>query len=96
MLGQAQRHPRPSKSLGGVQSVQNSRNRRASTGHKSTETVQVSGMAGKPPEGRLRLRATLAGGELCLEIDDDGAGVDLPALRRALSLAPSTQRGAKL
>jgi two-component system chemotaxis sensor kinase CheA len=45
------------------------------------ESPEERAQAGKPVEGRLRLRASLAGNELCLEIDDDGAGVDLPALR---------------
>lgn len=47
------------------------------------ETPELRAAAGKAPEGRLRVRASVTAGELCLEIDDDGAGVDLPELRRA-------------
>lgn len=38
--------------------------------------------AGKPPEGRLLLRAWHEGGQVHLEISDDGAGIDVDAVRR--------------
>lgn len=47
------------------------------------ESPEQRAQAGKAPEGRLWLRASLVGGALCLDVDDDGAGVDLPELRRA-------------
>ena len=39
--------------------------------------------AGKPAEGRVRLRARQQGHELHLEVQDDGRGVDVEAVRRA-------------
>jgi two-component system, chemotaxis family, sensor kinase CheA len=39
--------------------------------------------AGKPAEGRLLLRAFHEGGQVHLEVSDDGAGVDLVAVKRA-------------
>jgi two-component system chemotaxis sensor kinase CheA len=39
--------------------------------------------AGKPPELRLRLGAELLGSELCIEIEDDGRGIDWEAIRRS-------------
>jgi len=38
--------------------------------------------AGKPPEGRLLLHAWHEGGQVHLEISDDGAGIDVDAIRR--------------
>jgi two-component system chemotaxis sensor kinase CheA len=38
--------------------------------------------AGKPPEGRISLRASREGEEVTLEISDDGAGVDLDRVKR--------------
>jgi two-component system chemotaxis sensor kinase CheA len=38
--------------------------------------------AGKPPEGRLFLRAYHEGGQVNIEISDDGAGLDLEKIRR--------------
>jgi len=35
----------------------------------------------KPPAGRLRLRAFHEGGQVNIEISDDGAGIDLPKVR---------------
>ena len=40
--------------------------------------------AGKPAEGMIRLRASHQAGLLVLEVDDDGAGVDLDRLRRCI------------
>jgi signal transduction histidine kinase len=47
------------------------------------EAPEVREQAGKKPEGRLLLRTALVGGEFCLEVEDDGAGLDLAALRQA-------------
>lgn len=41
-------------------------------------------LAGKPAEGLIRLRASHRAGMLVLELSDDGAGVDLPRLRRSI------------
>jgi two-component system sensor histidine kinase and response regulator WspE len=41
-------------------------------------------LAGKPAEGRVLLRASHQAGLLVLELSDDGGGVDLDALRRAI------------
>ena len=38
--------------------------------------------AGKPAEGRLRLRAFHEGGQVTIEVSDDGAGIDVDAVRR--------------
>ena len=38
--------------------------------------------AGKPPEGRLSLRAFHEGGQVTIEISDDGAGIDVAAIVR--------------
>ncbi|HTQ06614.1 MAG TPA: chemotaxis protein CheW, partial [Polyangiaceae bacterium] len=36
---------------------------------------------GKHPEGRILVRAAHAGGQVCVEISDDGAGIDLERVR---------------
>jgi len=41
------------------------------------ETPEVRVSKGKPPAGRLRLRAFHEGGQVNIEISDDGAGIDL-------------------
>jgi two-component system, chemotaxis family, sensor kinase CheA len=46
------------------------------------ETPEKRVAAGKPPEGRLSLRAYHEGGQVNIEISDDGAGLDLEKLRR--------------
>lgn len=38
--------------------------------------------AGKPPEGRVTLRASQAGDQVRIEVEDDGRGIDLQAVRR--------------
>jgi two-component system, chemotaxis family, sensor kinase CheA len=38
--------------------------------------------AGKPPEGRISLRAFHEGGQVTIEVSDDGAGVDIAAVKR--------------
>jgi two-component system, chemotaxis family, sensor kinase CheA len=40
---------------------------------------------GKPAEGVIRVGAELAGGRLVITVSDDGAGIDEPAVREALS-----------
>ena len=45
------------------------------------EAPAARAAAGKPPEGRIRLRAFHEGGQVNLEITDDGAGVDLERLK---------------
>ena len=37
---------------------------------------------GKPPQGRITLRATLSGDQVVVTVTDDGAGIDATALRR--------------
>ncbi|KQR87286.1 chemotaxis protein CheA [Burkholderia sp. Leaf177] len=39
---------------------------------------------GKPPEGTITLEARHSAGALFISVSDDGGGVDLPALRRAI------------
>jgi two-component system chemotaxis sensor kinase CheA len=46
------------------------------------ETPQVRATAGKDPEGRIFLRAFHEGGQVIIEISDDGAGLDLDRVRR--------------
>ena len=48
------------------------------------ETPEQRLLAGKPLEGRIRLRASPRAGLLVLELRDDGAGVDLEHLRHAI------------
>jgi two-component system chemotaxis sensor kinase CheA len=46
------------------------------------ETPAKRAAAGKPPEGRLLLRAYHEGGQVIIEISDDGAGLDSEKIRR--------------
>jgi len=45
------------------------------------EMPDVRGSAGKPPEGTVWLRASHKAGKVCLEIQDDGAGIDPQKLK---------------
>jgi two-component system chemotaxis sensor kinase CheA len=49
------------------------------------ETPEARGAAGKTPEGCLRMRAFHEGGQVNIEISDDGAGID-PARIRAKAI----------
>ncbi|RMH17615.1 MAG: hypothetical protein D6696_15190 [Acidobacteria bacterium] len=49
------------------------------------ETPAERRRAGKPEQGTVRVGAAIEGGEVMIEVRDDGAGIDLEALRR---LAP--------
>lgn len=49
------------------------------------EPAQQRLLAGKPAEGRIVLRASHQAGLLVLDLSDDGAGVDLAALRRSIA-----------
>jgi two-component system chemotaxis sensor kinase CheA len=51
-------------------------------GDHGIEAPAARGAAGKPAEGRLALRAYHEGGQVNIEIADDGAGVDVEAVRR--------------
>jgi chemotaxis protein histidine kinase CheA len=46
------------------------------------ETPEKRVAAGKPPQGRLFLRAFHEGGQVNIEISDDGAGIDLERLKQ--------------
>lgn len=46
------------------------------------ETPEKRLAAGKPPQGRLFLRAFHEGGQVNIEISDDGAGIDLERLKQ--------------
>ena len=46
------------------------------------ETPEARIKAGKPPQGRLALRAYHEGGQVNLEISDDGAGIDLARVKQ--------------
>ena len=46
------------------------------------ETPAVRTRAGKPPEGRLSLRAYHEGGQVNIEIADDGAGIDVARVKQ--------------
>ena len=54
---------------------------RNSCGH-GIEPPEVRARANKPPEGRLSLRAYHEGGQVNIEIGDDGAGVDVALVKR--------------
>lgn len=45
------------------------------------ETPDVRAASGKPLHGRIRLRARDSGGQIELALEDDGAGIDLQAVR---------------
>jgi two-component system chemotaxis sensor kinase CheA len=46
------------------------------------EPPDVRTAAGKPPEGRLTLRAYHEGGQVIIEIGDDGAGIDVSCMKQ--------------
>ncbi len=46
------------------------------------EAPEVRELRGKPPEGRLRLRAYHEGGMVHVEVSDDGKGIDPETIRR--------------
>jgi two-component system, chemotaxis family, sensor kinase CheA len=46
------------------------------------ETPQARAAAGKPSEGRLLLRSSHVGGQVDIEISDDGAGIDVTRVKR--------------
>lgn len=47
------------------------------------ETNEERVMHGKSPEGRIYLRARVEGGSVLLEVEDDGRGLQLEAIRRS-------------
>ncbi len=47
------------------------------------ESPDARATAGKPPEGKLSLRSYHEGGQVIIEVEDDGAGVDIDRLREA-------------
>lgn len=46
------------------------------------ERPEVRARAGKPPEGKLALRAYHEGGQVNIEISDDGAGIDVARVKQ--------------
>jgi two-component system chemotaxis sensor kinase CheA len=46
------------------------------------EPIEVRTRAGKPPQGRLTLRAYHEGGQVNIEIGDDGAGIDVARVKQ--------------
>lgn len=46
------------------------------------ETAEARARAGKPPQGKLSLRAYHEGGQVNIEIGDDGAGIDVARVKR--------------
>lgn len=53
------------------------------------ETPEKRAAAGKRPRGRVRVAASLEGGEVRVDVDDDGAGINLGKLReKARQMAP--------
>ena len=54
---------------------------RNSCGH-GIELPEVRVRAGKPPQGRLTLRAYHEGGQVNIEIGDDGAGIDIARVKQ--------------
>ena len=46
------------------------------------ERPEVRARAGKPPQGRLTLRAYHEGGQVNIEIGDDGAGIDVARVKQ--------------
>ncbi|HET9426297.1 MAG TPA: chemotaxis protein CheA [Gemmatimonadaceae bacterium] len=59
------------------------------------ESVSERVESGKPPEGTITLRARAAGDRIILEIEDDGAGIDIErVIRQARELGIATDRAA--
>ena len=57
------------------------------------EPPEVRARAGKPPQGRLTLRAYHEGGQVNIEIGDDGAGIDVARVKqKAVEKGPSAAR----
>ena len=57
------------------------------------ETPEVRMATGKPAEGTVRLSAYHEGGQVIIEIADDGAGIDANVIRRkAVQMASSPPR----
>ncbi len=56
--------------------------------HGIEADVEQRRRAGKPDRGRIELRARHQGGNICIEIEDDGAGLDRDAI-----LAKAVERG---
>ena len=57
------------------------------------EPPEVRVRAGKPPQGRLTLRAYHEGGQVNIEIGDDGAGIDVARVKqKAVEKGPSAAR----
>jgi two-component system chemotaxis sensor kinase CheA len=59
------------------------------------ETAEERRAAGKPPRPRLRLGAYLRDNEFAIELEDDGRGIDWPAVRQAAAargIAAQTER----
>jgi two-component system chemotaxis sensor kinase CheA len=46
------------------------------------EPPEVRSRIGKPPQGRLSLRAYHEGGQVNIEISDDGAGIDIARVKQ--------------
>ena len=62
------------------------------------ERPEVRAAAGKPPQGRLQLRAYHEGGQVNIEVSDDGAGIDTAKLK-ASAIAKgmiSSEQGARM
>lgn len=58
------------------------------------EAPEVRAAAGKPEEGTIRLRAFHEGGQVVIEISDDGAGLDIDRIRAraaARDVVPASQ-----
>jgi len=60
------------------------------------ETAEVRAKAGKPPEGTLSIRAFHEGGQVNMEVSDDGAGIDPERVRaRAIQTGIVTAEAAE-
>jgi two-component system, chemotaxis family, sensor kinase CheA len=58
-----------------------------------SETARIA--AGKPPVGAIEVRAARAGGRLLFTCSDDGAGVDVEAVRRAVARRGASTPGGR-
>ena len=67
---------------------------RVRTIHGDFREPEVRAAAGKPEEGTIRLRAFHEGGQVVIEISDDGAGLDIDRIRAraaARDVVPASQ-----
>ncbi|MGA8104924.1 MAG: response regulator [Candidatus Acidiferrales bacterium] len=51
------------------------------------ESAEIRAAAGKPEQGRIQIRAYHRGNHICIEVEDDGRGIDYEQARRSAEIA---------